>query len=191
MPLHPHYTEALLARFRRPRVSRVGAGDRLKLFVVNKREAPDWRERLVCPRCGSRQVDLVSSGATRRQILDPNHVISGYPVRVHGGKPAETSLRTTAEYPRLLALQILAHLRPPRFEEPDQPAVMVKVPVAASRATRIAGLMPSATDAVDLARSSAPAALVDSGAGRPRRLHSRFCRGTILKMEGTLCRKMP
>jgi len=27
---------------------------------------PDWRERLVCSRCGSRNVDMVVSGTTRR-----------------------------------------------------------------------------------------------------------------------------
>jgi hypothetical protein len=27
---------------------------------------PDWRERLVCSRCGSRQIDMVVSGTERR-----------------------------------------------------------------------------------------------------------------------------
>ncbi|MBV8400521.1 MAG: hypothetical protein JOZ17_17545 [Acetobacteraceae bacterium] len=27
---------------------------------------PDWRERLVCSRCGSRQVDMVVTGTERR-----------------------------------------------------------------------------------------------------------------------------
>jgi hypothetical protein len=27
---------------------------------------PDWRERLVCSRCGSRHVDLVATGTERR-----------------------------------------------------------------------------------------------------------------------------
>ena len=39
--------------------------------------------------------------------------------------------------------------------------------------------------------TSASAALIDSWAGRPRRLHSRFCRGRIVKMEGMQCLKMP
>jgi hypothetical protein len=27
---------------------------------------PDWRERLVCSRCGSREIDMVESGTSRR-----------------------------------------------------------------------------------------------------------------------------
>jgi len=32
---------------------------------------PDWRERLVCPRCGSRNVDMVVTGTERRTLPSP------------------------------------------------------------------------------------------------------------------------
>jgi hypothetical protein len=28
---------------------------------------PDWRERLICSKCGSREIDMVVSGTKRRQ----------------------------------------------------------------------------------------------------------------------------
>jgi hypothetical protein len=31
---------------------------------------PDWRERLVCSQCGSRNVDFVVSGTKRRPLRD-------------------------------------------------------------------------------------------------------------------------
>jgi hypothetical protein len=31
----------------------------------------DWRERLVCSQCGSRQVDMVVSATKRRQVVIP------------------------------------------------------------------------------------------------------------------------
>jgi DNA-directed RNA polymerase subunit RPC12/RpoP len=40
---------------------------------------PDWRERLVCSKCGSREIDMVVTGAKRRPAWRRSDAIPGLP----------------------------------------------------------------------------------------------------------------